>query len=188
MSTDDPSEEPTPAEGEHRPDGLDLARAMMRGAAVPGATPAVPKKRRPSGSKVRRARRGSQGGMSGAHPDERDPQPLAGEVGRLIDHQGWGLDLRVRGVFARWQEIVGPEIGAHSTPETLTDGTLVVRTDSTAWATELKLFAPSIVRRLNAELGDGTVLVVEVLGPNAPSWKHGRRGLRGGRGPRDTYG
>ena len=72
--------------------------------------------------------------------------------------------------------------------EALVDGTLVVRTDSTAWATELKLLAPNLVKRLNAELGDGTVLVVEVLGPNAPSWKHGRLGLRGGRGPRDTYG
>ena len=46
-----------------------------------------------------------------------------------------------------------PEIGAHSTPETFADGTLVVRTDSTAWATQLKLLAPSVVRRLNEELG-----------------------------------
>ncbi|UMG94181.1 DciA family protein [Nocardioides sp. TF02-7] len=91
-------------------------------------------------------------------------------------------------MFARWAEVVGPEIGAHSTPETLVDGTLVVRTDSTAWATQLKLLAAGVVKRLNAELGDGTVTVVEVLGPHAPSWKHGRRGLRDGRGPRDTYG
>ena len=182
MSPDQPDE---PAE-EHQPDGLDLARSMMRGAVAPG-TPSARKRRRP-GTKASRARRGSQGGMSGAYPDERDPQPLAGEVGRLIEQHGWGLDLQVRGVFARWTEVVGPEIGAHSTPETLVDGTLVVRTESTAWATQLKLLAPSIVKRLNAELGDGTVLVVEVLGPNAPSWKHGRRGLRDARGPRDTYG
>ena len=45
-----------------------------------------------------------------------------------------------------------------------------------------------VVKRLNAELGDGTVTVVEVLGPTAPSWKHGRLGTRDGRGPRDTYG
>ena len=107
---------------------------------------------------------------------------------RLIDGRGWGLDLQVRGVFARWAEIVGPEIGAHSTPESLTDGTLVVRTDSTAWATQLKLLAATVVRRLNEELGTGTVTVVEVLGPHAPTWKHGRRKAPGSRGPRDTYG
>jgi predicted nucleic acid-binding Zn ribbon protein len=176
---------PDPAE-EHRPEGLELARAMVRGALGAGAS-AV---RRRSGGRTTGAgrRRRDTGGLSGAHPDERDPQLLGGEVDRLIGERGWALDLQVRGVFARWTEIVGPEIGAHTTPETLTDGTLVVRTDSTAWATQLKLLAGSVVARVNAELGDGTVTVVEVLGPHAPSWKHGRRGLRDGRGPRDTYG
>lgn len=171
---------------DHRTDGLDLARAMVRGAVAPGA-PIARKRRRP-GARTRRARRGNEGGLSGAYPDERDPQLLGGEIGRLVEQRGWGLDLQVRGVFARWAEVVGEEIGAHSEPETLTDGTLVVRTDSSAWATQLKLLAPTLVKRLNTELGDGTVTVVEVLGPQAPSWKHGRRGLRDGRGPRDTYG
>lgn len=178
-------DEPTPEE-EHRADGLDLARAMMRGAVAPGSP--IARKRRPPGAKTRRARRGNEGGLSGAYPDERDPQLLGGEVGRLVDQRGWGLDLQVRAVFARWTEVVGEEIGAHSTPETLTDGTLVVRADSSAWATQLKLLASSLVKRLNTELGDGTVTVVEVLGPHAPSWKHGSRGVRDGRGPRDTYG
>lgn len=181
-------DDPTPTEDDaaHRADGLDLARAMMRGAVAPGAP--IARKRRKPGTPTRRARRGTEGGMSGAYPDERDPQPLGGEVSRLVDQRGWSLDLQVRGVFARWEEVVGPEIGAHSRPETLTDGTLVVRADSTAWATQLKLLAPNLVKRLNAELGNGTVTVVEVLGPNAPSWKHGGRGVRDGRGPRDTYG
>ena len=126
--------------------------------------------------------------MSGAYPDDRDPQPLGGEVSKIVTDHGWELDLRVQGVFGRWEEIVGPEIAAHSTPEHLADGKLLVRTDSTAWATQLKLLATSVMRRLNTELGDGTVTVVEVKGPHAPSWKHGGRGLRDGRGPRDTYG
>ena len=41
---------------------------------------------------------------------------------------------------------------------------------------------------LDPVLGDGTVTVVEVLGPLAPTWKHGQRRVRDGRGPRDTYG
>ena len=64
----------------------------------------------------------------------------------------------------------------------------MVRTDSTAWATQLKLLAPTVVRRLNEELGHGTVTVIEVLGPHLPSLKKGRFGSRDGRGPRDTYG
>ena len=63
-----------------------------------------------------------------------------------------------------------------------------MRADSTAWATNLRLLAPSIVARLNEQLGEGTVLRIVVKGPDAPSWKHGRRSVRDGRGPRDTYG
>ena len=109
-------------------------------------------------------------------------------VDKLVGDQGWELELRVRGVFARWPELVGDEVAAHSTPETFADGKLVVRTDSTAWATQLKLLAPTVVRRLNEDLGDGTVTVLEVLGPHGPSWKKGRLSSRDGRGPRDTYG
>jgi predicted nucleic acid-binding Zn ribbon protein len=64
---------------------------------------------------------------------------------------------------------------------------LVVQADSTAWATELRLLAPTLVRRLNEDLGAGTVVAVKVLGPGTPSWKRGRLSVRG-RGPRDTYG
>ena len=51
-----------------------------------------------------------------------------------------------------------------------------------------KLLAADVVRRVNQELGDDTVTVVEVQGPRGPSWKHGRLSTRGSRGPRDTYG
>jgi predicted nucleic acid-binding Zn ribbon protein len=91
-------------------------------------------------------------------------------------------------VFSRWAEIVGSEIAGHTTPESFADGRLVVRTNSTAWATQLKLLAPSVVRRLNEDLGHGTVTVIEILGPRGPSWKKGPRSVRDGRGPRDTYG
>lgn len=109
-------------------------------------------------------------------------------MGRLIANHGWELDLKVQGVFGRWAELVGSEIADHCTPESFDDGRLVVRTDSTAWATQLKLLTPTVVRRLNSELGEGTVVFIEVLGPHLPHWKKGRLSSRDGRGPRDTYG
>ena len=57
--------------------------------------------------------------------------------------------------------------------EDRTGGRLVVQTDSTAWATQMRLLAPTVVRRLNEELGDGTVRVIDVQGPTVPSWKTG---------------
>ena len=93
----------------------------------------------------------------------------------------------MHGVFSRWEAIVGREVAQHVTPESYADGRLVVRTDSTAWATQMKLLAPDVVRRLNEVLGDETVRVIDVAGPRAPSWTKGRLRVKG-RGPRDTYG
>jgi predicted nucleic acid-binding Zn ribbon protein len=169
----------------HDDGGLDLARSIARSLARPGA------RRRTTGgaaSKFRPPSRRVDPQASGAHPDERDPQLLDSTIGRLIAEPGWGTDVRVHGVFSRWDTLVGREVAQHCTPEAFGDAKLVVRTDSTAWATQMKLLAPTVVRRLNEELGDGTVLAIEVLGPQGPSWKRGLRSVRDGRGPRDTYG
>jgi predicted nucleic acid-binding Zn ribbon protein len=171
---------PPPEPDDHSDDGLDLARSLTRATARAGGNPSRPrrnKSRRPPTSRV-----------SGAHPDDRDPQLLDSAVSRLVNDHGWGLDLRVHGVFGRWEELVGAEVAQHCTPEAFAEGKLVVRTDSTAWATQLRLLAPTIVRRLNEELGHGTVALIEVLGPHLPTWKKGPRSVRDGRGPRDTYG
>jgi predicted nucleic acid-binding Zn ribbon protein len=176
-----PDESATAPADEHRPDGLDLARAASRAAAASTGTP--PARKKPAST-----RRRTPPKASGARPDDRDPQLLDVAMGRLIANHGWELDLKVQGVFGRWAELVGSEVADHCTPESFDDGRLVVRTDSTAWATQLKLLAPSVVRRLNTDLGHGTVTVIEVLGPHLPSWKKGRLSSRDGRGPRDTYG
>jgi predicted nucleic acid-binding Zn ribbon protein len=176
-TTPEPTPEPLP---DHQDDGLDLARAMTK--ASRSATPARRAQQR------RRTPFAPRSKATGAHPDERDPQLLDTTVGRLVDDHGWEVDLKVHAVFGRWRELVGSEVGDHTTPESFDDGRLVVRTDSTAWATQLTLLAPTVVRRLNEELGHGTVTVIEVLGPHGPTWKKGGRSVRGGRGPRDTYG
>jgi predicted nucleic acid-binding Zn ribbon protein len=180
-----------PATPDHDETGLDLARSIARGLA--GARRAAGRSRgggrsgnRQPGRPFSRGRRDPQ--ASGAFPDDRDPQLLDSTIGRLIAEQGWGTDVRVHGVFSRWEHLVGAEVAQHCTPESYADGKLVVRTDSTAWATQMKLLAPTVLRRLNQELGDGTVTLIDVLGPHLPSWRRGPRAVRDGRGPRDTYG
>ncbi len=176
------SEEGDEPQAEHEDTGLDLARSIARSLAG-SKRPARRTPRRP-GTRPRR----SDPKASGAFPDDRDPQLLDSTIGRLIAEQGWGTDVRVHGVFSRWDHLVGREVAQHCRPESYADGKLVVRTDSTAWATQMRLLAPTVVRRLNQELGDGTVTVIDVLGPHGPTWRKGPRSVRDGRGPRDTYG
>jgi predicted nucleic acid-binding Zn ribbon protein len=177
------SDEPDAESGDVTPErphderGLDLARSIARGLA--GRTGA--RRRKPKFT------RRVDPTTSSAHPDDRDPQTLDVTVGRLVSDQGWETELRVHGVFTRWASVVGQEVAAHVTPESYAEGRLVVRTDSTAWATEMKLLAGTLVHRLNQDLGDGTVEVIDVLGPHTPRWTSGRFRVKG-RGPRDTYG
>jgi predicted nucleic acid-binding Zn ribbon protein len=165
------------SEDRHDDTGLDLARTLARSMA--GS--------RRRGRKRRQRNRG-EAQLSGSHPDDRDPQTLDQSISRLVAEQGWSAEVRVHGVFTRWDSIVGREVAQHVAPEAFSDGRLRVRTDSTAWATQFRLLAPTVLARLNEELGDGTVTFVEVVGPVGPSWKKGRRSVRDGRGPRDTYG
>ena len=87
-------------------------------------------------------------------------------------------------MFGRWAQIVGADLAAHTTPESLTDGELTVSADSTAWATQVRLLPAQLVRRLNSELGDGTVLRVKVRGPVDQHEKAGR--MAGSRRPRSA--
>lgn len=117
----------------------------------------------------------------------RDPQGVGAVFGRLLSERGWNSPVAVGSVMARWAELVGPEISTHCTPESFHETTLLVRCDSTAWATQLRLISPDLLRRFESELGPGVVTAMKVVGPSAPSWRKGGRSVRG-RGPRDTYG
>lgn len=117
----------------------------------------------------------------------RDPQGVGAVFGRLLSERGWNSPVAVGSVMARWEELVGREIAAHCVPESFRETTVLVRCDSTAWATQLRLISPDLLRRFEQELGAGVVTSMTVVGPSAPSWRKGGRAVRG-RGPRDTYG
>jgi predicted nucleic acid-binding Zn ribbon protein len=170
--------EGTPSEPpQHDPTGLELAQTVARSL----------------GAQARRQRRSRRARpvepqVSGARADDRDPKLLADAVERLVETKGWTTEINIRTLLARWGLLVGATNAAHSLPEAYADTVLTVRTDSTAWATQLRYLAPQLVAMLNEQLGDGTVTRIAVLGPDAPSWRKGRRSVRDGRGPRDTYG
>jgi len=172
--------DPEPDDDERAADAARAALARARAAAAArGLRPGAP---------IRSRRRlAGEARVSGAAPDDRDPQEFGAGLERLVAERGWGVELAVGGVLGRWPQVVGPQLAEHCRPESFDDGLLVVRADSTAWATQVRLLAQTVLRRLAEELGDGVVEQLRVQGPSAPSWRKGSRSVRG-RGPRDTYG
>jgi predicted nucleic acid-binding Zn ribbon protein len=174
----DVPQQPAPPEAS----GVDLARVALR---------AAKEQARARGAAAVQKKQARRGGLrSGARADGRDPLPLGAAINRLITERGWEAPAAVGGVMGRWPQLVGPEVAQHCSPDRYDEEArvLTVTCDSTAWATQLRLLAPTLVARLNADLGHGTVKLLKVLGPAAPTRSYGRLRAPGSRGPGDTYG
>lgn len=141
----------------------------------------------PGHSAGRRTPRGSAVERDTAPGSARDPELLGATIDHLTRGLGWNQPLSIGGVVGRWREVVGDQIADHCTPETFDEGNLVVRADSTTWATQIRLLQPQLERRLAEEVGEGVVTSIQVLAPGGPTWRKGPRSVKG-RGPRDTYG
>ena len=89
------------------------------------------------------------------------------------------------GVEAHWEKIAGADLAAHvaceptDTPE---GRVLILRADSTAWATQVRLLLPEIHRRIEAVLGRSVSDPIRVVGPAPPTRAMGPRRVPG-RGP-----
>jgi predicted nucleic acid-binding Zn ribbon protein len=193
--TDHPTEPaagpPTAGSGDTAPttdgesvSGPQLARAVLDAAKARREAAGRPRRRTATGGGdgERRLR-----GYSGPGPDPRDPQPLGAVLNRLVKARGWQQPAAEATVFGTWERVVGAEVAQHSRPVKLENGELTVEARSTAWATQLRLLAGSLLQQIAREVGHNVVRKLHIHGPAAPSWSRGPRRVRG-RGPRDTYG
>jgi predicted nucleic acid-binding Zn ribbon protein len=114
------------------------------------------------------------------------PQLFNESLAELIAERGWRDRVKDSDLFNRWHELVGKEISDHVQPIAFTDGTLTVSAESTAWATQLRLIDQQLISALAA--GGFEIRELRIKGPQAPSWRKGGWSIKGGRGPRDTYG
>ncbi|WP_253864568.1 DciA family protein [Prauserella halophila] len=143
--------------------------------------------KRPPGKQGQTAQNSRRRRWSAAGADERDPQSLGRIASRMASQFGWSDRLAGGHVFGRWATLVGEDVAEHAQPVSLTDGELVVRASSTAWATQLRLLQRQLLAKIASGVGNGVVKRMKIQGPAAPSWRKGPRHVSG-RGPRDTYG
>jgi predicted nucleic acid-binding Zn ribbon protein len=173
-----------PSAGGEAAAGPELARAVLDAALA---------KRRAAQRAPRRHTDDGQGGgkrlrgYSGPGPDPRDPQLFGAVLERLMKQRGWQKPAAEATVFGAWEKVVGPDVAKHSRPVKLDAGVLTIEAESTAWATQLRLLAGNLLKRIAAEVGNNVVSRLNIHGPTVPSWSRGPRRVQG-RGPRDTYG
>jgi predicted nucleic acid-binding Zn ribbon protein len=163
--------------------GPELARAVLDAALAKRREAARNPRRRATVEGTGRRPRG----YSGPGPDPRDPQLFGAVLERIMKARGWEKPKAEATVFGAWERVVGADIAKHSRPVRLDDGVLTVEAESTAWATQLRLLAASLLRNIAKEVGHNVVTKLNIHGPAAPSWSKGPRRVQG-RGPRDTYG
>ncbi|WP_327142959.1 DUF721 family protein [Nocardia sp. NBC_01327] len=169
--------------------GVDLARRALEEAraAARAAGKSVGQGRASPRTGGVRALRGRRRGWSGSGPDERDPQLLGALTGKLAKGRGWSGKVAEGMVFGQWAKVVGEDIASHAQPVSLENNVLSIQAESTAWATQLRMFQSQILAKIAAAVGHGIVTQLRINGPTAPSWRKGERHVKG-RGPRDTYG
>jgi len=145
---------PSPAGGgQPESSGAELARqALAQARAAARERGAAPEQR------PRRVRR-----RSGRSRDE--PQLFGDAVRAWLAEHGWQEQVAVGGVFGRWSEIVGEYNAQHLRPVSYEEGELVIAADSATMAAHARAMVRDLLRRLNEELGHGTVHSIKVQAP-----------------------
>lgn len=138
-------------------------------------------------SRSRRRRRRVADDENAPFTGGRDPRGVSDVLAALTVEAGWSPHLAREDLVRQWAEVAGVDTAAHTRPIGLTDGTLAVQCDSTAWAKQLQLMRSHILTEIVQRFPDARVESIRFIGPDVPSWKWGTRAVPG-RGPRDTYG
>jgi predicted nucleic acid-binding Zn ribbon protein len=158
----------------------DLARSLL----------AAARRRANKFNRERELKQGKKGRDARVESDQgseyQGPQLLNQSLEELIAQRGWREKMKDSDLFLKWSDVVGAEIADHVQPLTFTQGVLTLVAESTAWATQIRLIHEQL--RLTLTKAGFDISEIIVKGPHAPSWRKGGWSVKGGRGPRDTYG
>jgi predicted nucleic acid-binding Zn ribbon protein len=93
---------------------------------------------------------------------ERGPHPVSESLERVTKRIGAPRTTVLTLVFARWEQVVGPEVAAHAEPRSLRDGVLVIAVDQPAWATQLRFLGADLLARVKEATGCSDVAEIQV--------------------------
>jgi predicted nucleic acid-binding Zn ribbon protein len=96
------------------------------------------------------------------------PDPGPRRIGNALDRllgsmRAPSVDV-LNSVFSRWEEIVGPDLAAHTQPAAIHGDQLVVSVDDPTWASEFQWLEAEVLKRVCEVSGSDriTTLLVRV--------------------------
>ena len=97
----------------------------------------------------------------------RDPQLIGDALDEFVDNVGWQQPKALANLHTKFENVVGAETAAHLVIERFENGELILRADSTSWATQLKYLAPVLLEKLQTAAPELSIQSVKVLPPTA---------------------
>jgi predicted nucleic acid-binding Zn ribbon protein len=91
-----------------------------------------------------------------------DPVPLSDALAKVGAEFGLAPGNAQSTLDARWSEVMGADVAAHTTLVSVREGVLTVTVDDPIWATQLRYLEPAIVARATALLGPAVVTRLRV--------------------------
>jgi len=89
---------------------------------------------------------------------KRRPEAIGKIVANVIGKSGVAERIEQAGIIPEWRQLVGPQIAAVTSPQSISaNGTLFVGVVTNAWANELSMLEPELLRSLNAKPGRAPV-------------------------------
>ncbi|HEV8509249.1 MAG TPA: DUF721 domain-containing protein [Gemmatimonadales bacterium] len=97
-------------------------------------------------------------------PPKSRPVAVAEALEGYLKRTGLARRVGQAQMIPDWPGLVGPQIAAVATPESITpDGVLFVRVATSSWMNELQLMTPDIIARVNAGRGAGRIKTIRWL-------------------------
>jgi predicted nucleic acid-binding Zn ribbon protein len=90
------------------------------------------------------------------------PRPLRDALAEVSADLGLPDPDAFGALLAKWQDLVGDDLAAHSRPRSLHDGVLRVTVDTAPRATQLRYLESSVVKKASALVGGDVVRSVHV--------------------------
>lgn len=101
----------------------------------------------------------------------RDPAGLASVLGDIAKNGVWIRNMKLAQLRNHWDQVVGEGIALHSVVASFADGVLIIRAESTVWATQLTYLIPQLTDTIRQRMAGLDIRQIKVTGP-ASGYRH----------------